>query len=73
MTHNARINRAARIHTTYIAGIIMKEMLSPLRFNELLCCPCDLLRIFINKTWNHIEAIFSSLPIIEFCLYKVGI
>ena len=33
---NARINRAARIRTTYIAGSTMKEMLSPLRLNELL-------------------------------------
>ena len=33
---NARINRAARIHATYIAGSTMTDMLAPLRLNELL-------------------------------------
>jgi hypothetical protein len=43
-TPNARINRAARIHATYVAASNMKKMLSPLRFNELLCCSASFRR-----------------------------
>jgi hypothetical protein len=55
---NARINRAARIHTTYSAGITMKEMLSPLRLNELLGAVLRLhhgLIFFETTTMNYKE------------------
>src|SRR4029453_18503275 len=35
--HNARVDRAARIHPTFAALIMLRNTLSPLRSNDLLC------------------------------------